>query len=480
VHGCTLRPAPHRFTLILRLALCAVVACGGVAVSGTIGSPGGPEDASFDATVDGGRESDAREQGRNEDSSTTSDSALESAVRARDASGTPPLDAADERRPVPCLGTCNTGCCDGTTCVSGTSNNACGQGGRVCVNCTNDRAAPVCLAGASCGCTTSMDCPAGSACQNGICGLSCDAMHACQGGCCSNGTCSPGDQPGACALGRTMCDSCSGVLACLSGTPASTCGCRSAANCPAGQACNVATGQCATSCNVLSPCHGGCCSAAANGTCVGGTQTGACGDSGGTCKDCSSSSAGSACQSSNASAGGGHCGCNGDADCPADAGPTACDPQTLTCSTPCAIGCSTDTCCSADGKCRAANTSTACATGSSCTDCTGNIAGTACIAVLGSCGCWSSADCPIGRACSSSTLCATACDSRHPCNGGCCMGGTCSAGTGMYACGQLGAACIDCTFSIAGKACVSGACGCGADSDCSASQTCDQGSHVCR
>jgi hypothetical protein len=72
------------------------------------------------------------------------------------------------------------------------------------------------------------------------------------------------------------------------------CGCFQAGDCPAGRACLLAgINTCVTSCNQpnLTPCNGGCCDAAVNGTCVGGMADDACGANGQTCQDCTAAGA---------------------------------------------------------------------------------------------------------------------------------------------------------------------------------------------
>jgi hypothetical protein len=76
------------------------------------------------------------------------------------------------------------------------------------------------------------------------------------------------------------------------------CGCTAASHCVpggpggGGRACLLAgIFLCVTECNTpnVTPCNGGCCSAALNGTCVGGTDDDACGVNGLTCQDCTAS-----------------------------------------------------------------------------------------------------------------------------------------------------------------------------------------------
>ena len=194
-------------------------------------------------------------------------------------------------------GTCRTNqsCCSrlcatappakfGVCCTPDCTGKACGDDG----------------CGGSCGectCSGAGDCPIGMACNTttGQCESACgDANHSiCHGGCCSEGTCQPGTVESACGSGGdcAVCDAAnqSGSV-CVSGH----CGCTSEGDCPAGRACLLAgIYMCTTACNEpnLTPCNGGCCSAAFSGTCQPGTADTACGNTGGTCVDCTSSGA---------------------------------------------------------------------------------------------------------------------------------------------------------------------------------------------
>ena len=145
------------------------------------------------------------------------------------------------------------------------------------------------------GCTGALDCPNVTACNTttGQCESACgDANHSnCNAGCCSNGTCQPGTDASACATGPTciVCDATNpSGSACISGH----CGCTSPGDCPPGHACLLAgIDICTTECNApnVTDCNGGCCSAAIEGTCQPGTADTACGNTGGTCVDCTSS-----------------------------------------------------------------------------------------------------------------------------------------------------------------------------------------------
>jgi hypothetical protein len=118
-----------------------------------------------------------------------------------------------------------------------------------------------------------------------------------------------------------------------------------------------------------------------------------------------------------------------------------------------------------------------------CTDCTGNAGGSACINNM-TCGCNAAADCPVGRACDSTThLCTTTCDpTTQPCNGGCCATGSCQLGNQIGQCGNDGTQCLQCGTQASGHLCVpttnGGFCGCDSNSDC-AGGTCNTTTHLC-
>jgi hypothetical protein len=80
---------------------------------------------------------------------------------------------------------CTTGCCNGTSCLSGTLNIACGSNGNACTVCQT-----------------------GTGCSNGQC-LPCNAST-CPNGCCdSQGQCQPGTSSQACGLGNgRACETC--------------------------------------------------------------------------------------------------------------------------------------------------------------------------------------------------------------------------------------------------------------------------------
>ena len=164
----------------------------------------------------------------------------------------------------------------------------------------------VCCTPGECPCSGAGDCPIGMACNTTTdqCESACgDANHSiCHGGCCGDGTCQPGNVESACGSGDDceVCDAAnqSGTVCVPSGTGSGYhCGCTSQGDCPAGRACLLAgIALCTTSCNQPNetPCNGGCCSGdpfSGGGTCQPGTEDTACGNTGGTCVDCTSSGA---------------------------------------------------------------------------------------------------------------------------------------------------------------------------------------------
>lgn len=109
-----------------------------------------------------------------------------------------------------CNGTICAGCCDGTTCQAGTSNQQCGVNGGVCQVCTGGRS---CQSGV---CT----CPAGQtfcggACVDtktdagncGACGNACGGGNDCNAATCTNGVCGTTPISGAsCNAGTGTCN----------------------------------------------------------------------------------------------------------------------------------------------------------------------------------------------------------------------------------------------------------------------------------
>jgi hypothetical protein len=148
-------------------------------------------------------------------------------------------------------------------------------------------------------CRGPADCPIGTACNTttGQCENACgDANHSiCYGGCCGGGTCQPGTVESACgdaSRNGGACEVCDGANQAGSVCVNHHCGCTSAGDCPAGRSCLLAgIFVCTSSCNKpnLTACNVGCCSAALDGTCEPGMADTACGNTGETCVDCTSS-----------------------------------------------------------------------------------------------------------------------------------------------------------------------------------------------
>ena len=110
-------------------------------------------------------------------------------------------------------------------------------------------------------------------------------------------------------------------------------GCTNSLECPDGQACGA--GGCSTSCNATEPCNAGCCTI--EGVCVAGYDSGACGNLGTECFDCTGSPFGFVCMPGS---GANPCGCILDIDCMnafacADGRCTMCDGALYKCTTGC-------------------------------------------------------------------------------------------------------------------------------------------------
>lgn len=180
------------------------------------------------------------------------------------------------------------GCCQGTTCVTGSDASACGRQGAACTNCT----------------ATGRVCGADRTCQTPVtCGpANCP-------GCCVGNNCVVATTPAACGKGGEVCRGCGANESCNAGVcvPAPNCGPANCAGCCIGNdvcavgsqntACGVGGLQCANCAGNGQVCQGGTCQAAACGpancagccagnTCVIGTQDNACGGNGAQCSDC--------------------------------------------------------------------------------------------------------------------------------------------------------------------------------------------------
>ncbi len=142
--------------------------------------------------------------------------------------------------------TCSYGCCEGNTCVVGTSSYACGYGGGQCQDCASF----------------------GYACQNQACSppTGCSPTT-CPYGCCQGNVCQPGTTGSACGTGGGACQYCP--------SPGTTC----------------QGGYCQPSCGPNN-CQG-CCDA--NAVCQPGFLDTQCGGYGGACADCAALSPPSTC-----------------------------------------------------------------------------------------------------------------------------------------------------------------------------------------
>jgi hypothetical protein len=136
---------------------------------------------------------------------------------------------------------CGFGCCEGNTCVGGTSSNACGFGGQPCQNCQQF----------------------GETCQGQTCQgqMGCNAQN-CGFGCCQGNICNSGQSSNACGFGGAPCQNCQSF--------GETC---------QGQVCSV-VGMCNAK-----TCPNGCCQF---GVCIPGTLDNACGFGGQACQNCQS------------------------------------------------------------------------------------------------------------------------------------------------------------------------------------------------
>jgi hypothetical protein len=201
---------------------------------------------------------------------------------------------------VPGCGPANClGCCQGTTCLAGSSDNmTCGSGGAACQNCTAH--------GASCfalGAKSGGECTSGESCGSGGCGGCCDDFYQCHpgntdtyclggvdggGGKC--GTCGGSCVTGTC-VGGPFCnqDTCNGC--CMpdgtcwtTGQDSAHCGGDGSlcVNCGPGYVCDqTASHTCTSTCSPQN-CQG-CC---VGGICSTGTDPTSCGAGGDLCVQC--------------------------------------------------------------------------------------------------------------------------------------------------------------------------------------------------
>lgn len=431
---------------------------------------------------------------------------------------------------------CPSGCCDLNTCKT-RSLTTCGDEGSTCVACNMQ--ADNCSATGTCRCGNDMPCLKGQRCIGGTC--MCDGTS-CPDGCCSGGRCLPGDTADSCGGGGGTCDVCPAGESCVdgrcSGCNVSTCqnGCCSGKTCnpPSVSTCGVgsavcagcdvrradrcsAVGACACGTGPMCPagsrCVDGQCVCKANscpnGCCLGGAcvelAINYCGTAGGTCTECSLTTAdncstagvcscglgpacatrqrcvagncicdatscpngccdGNVCRAQAATSCGGpggvcrDCGikadrCTTGGNCRCGNGPMCADGNRCVNGACVCDGTSCPTgCCSKDGVCLTGTDSTACGSGGAeCQDCGGN--GACASGVCNSC---TATSCPLG----------------------CCSGSRCNMPT-LVACGTNGAACVSCDVARADTCSASGACSCGTQPACGTGKRCVGGSCVC-
>ncbi len=235
--------------------------------------------------------------------------------------------------------------------------------------------------GSGAACTSASDCKPQEACADGKCGqLGCDGAHPCNNGCCNAGQC-------------VASNACSGGFKCGSDGA-----------CPA--RCDAA--------NKGNGCNSGCCDA--NGDCVDGTATNACG-SGSSCVNCGSGGtcANQTCVCDDTTCSGADQVCAGSicAECssnPCGGNTPICDPSTHMCqpctqTTPPQCSSATPYCDelagASAGSCSAAPDSSAA--------CAARDPFNPILLTSGACGCNDSSDCPNGLACNGSNTCETTC-----------------------------------------------------------------------
>lgn len=230
-------------------------------------------------------------------------------------------------------GTCGHACTTNVpnakpACALGACSFTCGTGyslcNAACANFTNDPnncggcgSAFACAGGMTCqnghcstSCRIASDCPAGYACNGSTCTTSCSQSQTCNGGCCAGGTCVVGSAAAACGTNGGACTDCATQAnnnACVGGI----CGCATASDCAALNACSMAIHLCQQLCGGANTgCNGGCCSnLSTGGQCEPGNVDTQCGGTGGQCENCQSACGpGPHCL-------GNVCGCNNSLDC---------------------------------------------------------------------------------------------------------------------------------------------------------------------
>lgn len=315
--------------------------------------------------------------------------------------------------------TCPTGCCDANgECRTGADTRFCGSGGFACADC-------VAIGFDSCG-------------GSKVCGRTVSQ-------------CSPAECPSGC------CATEGGRLRCLSGTAANACG-RGGSTCvdcsAEGRACDPTTRQCGrgkcdpTNCN-------GCC---VGDQCLTGREVAACGLKGLQCTTCA---AGQICRAQ--SGGGGQCEgtpacgpqncagcCTANGQCVTGSDTTACGRQGAAC-TNCG---STNRVCAADKTCQAQTTCNA-------ANCAGCCVGNNCVIATTAQACGAGGavckQCGAGEACSNGACVPAAQCSPANCPG-CCIGNICAIGNQNTACGLNGAECSNCTGQNPSRVCQGGSC----------------------
>lgn len=164
-------------------------------------------------------------------------------------------------------------------CVTGTHNEACGQGGGPCTQCASDEF-----------------------CERGTCKERTCTPESCDG-CCKNDQCVSGDADDACGTGGEICETCSGNASCEMGECVAPCSercegcCTEDGECLEGNSkmsCGTG-GEACQSCAMGEQCRGGCvevdCESTCqgccvDGTCKDGTADEACGRDGDACQSC--------------------------------------------------------------------------------------------------------------------------------------------------------------------------------------------------
>ena len=311
--------------------------------------------------------------------------------------------------PKSCVGCCST---DGSACLDGMTDTACGQYGQTCVDCTVNSGS--CMKGSCASCTP--DCSGKCPGDEDGCGGTC-STNQCPG-CCDGTTCNQGDQDALCGTAGGSCQDCTaGSVECGKGI------------CVAG-ACSGAALPDKTPCN-SGLCYGGsCCTGCWDGSgCQPGSSSDKCGSEGTPCKTCEDNFS---CTLDSCESG-------------------ACTSAPAAKGTPCTGGtCNEGQCC------------TGCWDGATCR---GGISNSYCGQAGVDCSpCTTSDPCKLAN-CQSGSCQLPPIQDTTPCGGGLCYGGTCCTGcvssgtclpgTATNACGTAAAPCIACATD---KVCEAGKC----------------------